>query len=121
MPSGTLTAAQSWTADAAISSPLALTAPSRELARVYALESIASSMAEERRQSLLKTLSEREDFLRRGYDYQDVELAATRTLTEKARAGDPRAQRNSPRFGNASAIFSHVATKRLQSCVANPS
>jgi hypothetical protein len=66
---------------------------SRELARVYALEHIATSLAEERRQVLLKTLPEREDFLRRGYDYQDVELAATRTrLTEKARAGDPRAQ-----------------------------
>jgi hypothetical protein len=52
-----------------------------------------------RRQSLLKTLSEREDFLRRGYDYQDVDLAATRTrLTEKARAGDPRAQRELPKI-----------------------
>ena len=78
----------------------ALTAQaSRELARVYALECIASSIAEERRQSLLKTLPEREDFLRRGYDYQDVELAATRTrLTEKARAGDPRAQRELPKI-----------------------
>jgi len=78
----------------------ALAAPaSRELARVYALECIASLLAEERRQSLLKTLPEREDFLRRGYDYQDVELAATRTrLTEKARAGDPRAQRELPKI-----------------------
>jgi hypothetical protein len=78
----------------------ALTAQtSRELARVYALERIATSLAEERRQSLLKTLPEREDFLSRGYDYQDVELAATRTrLTEKARAGDPRAQRELPRI-----------------------
>jgi hypothetical protein len=78
----------------------ALTAPaSRELARVYAFERIASSIAEERRQSLLKILPEREDFLRRGYDYQDVELAATRTrLTEKARAGDPRAQRELPKI-----------------------
>lgn len=78
----------------------ALTAhASRELARIYALDCIASSLAEERRQSLLKTLQEREDFPRRGYDYQDVELAATRTrLTEKARAGDPRAQRELPRI-----------------------
>jgi superfamily II DNA or RNA helicase len=78
----------------------ALTAPaSRELARVHALERIASSLTEEWRQSLLKTLPEREDFLRRGYDYQDIELAATRTrLTEKARAGDPRAQRELPRI-----------------------
>jgi hypothetical protein len=78
----------------------ALTAPaSRELARVYALERIASALAEERRQSLLKTIPEREDFLRRGYDYQDVELAATRTrLTEKDRASDPRAQRELPKI-----------------------
>jgi superfamily II DNA or RNA helicase len=78
----------------------ALTAPaSRELARVYALECIASAIAEERRQSLLKTLPEREAFLHRGYDYQDIELAATRTRrTEKARAGDPRAQRELPKI-----------------------
>lgn len=78
----------------------ALTASaSRELARGHALERTASALAEEWRQSLLKTLPEREDFLRRGYDYQDIELAATRTrLTEKARAGDSRAQRELPRI-----------------------
>jgi hypothetical protein len=78
----------------------ALTAPaSRELARVYALEHMAFPRAEERRQALLHTLPEREDFLRRGYDYQSVDLAATRTrLTDKARAGDPRAQRELPRI-----------------------
>ncbi len=66
---------------------------SRDLARAYASESIARSLAEERRQHLLDTLPERENFLRRGYDYQDAELAAARVrLVEKVRTGDARAQ-----------------------------
>jgi hypothetical protein len=64
-----------------------------ELARAYVSESIARPLAEARRQCLLDTLPEREAFLRRGYDYQDAELAALRArLAEKARAEDPRAR-----------------------------
>jgi Domain of unknown function (DUF3883) len=38
------------------------------------------------------TLPEREDFVRRSYNYQDAELAGARArLAEKARSGDPRA------------------------------
>ncbi len=66
---------------------------SRELAEAYAAESIARRLAEVKRQELLASLPEREDFLRRGFDYQDAELAARRgKLTEKARAGDSRAK-----------------------------
>jgi hypothetical protein len=66
---------------------------SQELARVYAVERIARPLAEERRQAMLRTLPEREDFIRLGYDYQDAELAAARArIAEKARAGDPRAK-----------------------------
>jgi SNF2 family DNA or RNA helicase len=66
---------------------------SRDLARAYASEAIARPLAEERRQHLLDTLPERENFLRRGYDYQDAELAAARArLAEKVRTGDARAQ-----------------------------
>ncbi len=66
---------------------------SRGAARTYLAESIARPIAEDRRQSLLKTLAERIEFVARGYDYQDAELAAARaSLSEKARAGDSRAK-----------------------------
>jgi len=63
-----------------------------ELSKAYVIERIARPHADRRRQALLGTLPEREDFVRRGYDYQDAELAAARArLVEKARTGDPRA------------------------------
>jgi Helicase conserved C-terminal domain/Domain of unknown function (DUF3883) len=63
-----------------------------ELAKAYVIERIARPLADQRRQALLETLPEREEFVQRGYDYQDAELAAARArLTEKARTGDPRA------------------------------
>ena len=50
-------------------------------------------MAAEKRFPLVQSLPEREEFLRRGFDYQDGELAAARAgITEKARRGDPRAR-----------------------------
>jgi superfamily II DNA or RNA helicase len=65
----------------------------RELARAFALETIAWPLVDKRRQSLLKSLSDREEFLRRGYDYQEAELAAARArLADKVRAGDPQAK-----------------------------
>lgn len=65
----------------------------REHARAYALDNIAWPLAEEQRQALLQSLPEREDFLRRGYDYQEAELAAARArLADKVRGGDPRAK-----------------------------
>ena len=68
-------------------------AESRDHATAYALERIARPLADEQRQELLESLPEREDFVRRGYDYQDAELASTRArLTEKVRGGDVRAK-----------------------------
>lgn len=65
----------------------------KEQAYAYALERIARSWAEAKRRALQSTLPERLDFLRRGYDYQDAELAAARSkLAEKARQGDPHAK-----------------------------
>lgn len=64
-----------------------------ELAKVFALEQITRLLAEEHRRRLLDTLPEREAFLRRGYDYQDAELAAVRArLAEKVRAQDSHAK-----------------------------
>jgi len=66
---------------------------SRNLARAYAMENVARPLADERRRALLDSLPEREDFIRRGYDYQEAELAAIRArLSEKVRAGDARAK-----------------------------
>ncbi|MBM4274055.1 MAG: DUF3883 domain-containing protein [Deltaproteobacteria bacterium] len=65
----------------------------RELAKAFALEHIAWPLVEKRRQSLQQSLPEREDFLRRGYDYQEAELAAARArLADKIRAGDLQAK-----------------------------
>ena len=78
------------------STALSLIASANDLkkqAHAYALEREARSLADAKRQALQAALPERLDFLRRGYDYQDAELAAARSkLTEKARDGDPRAK-----------------------------
>jgi superfamily II DNA or RNA helicase len=65
----------------------------RDAASNFAMDNVAMSLAEKWRQSIIETLEEREDFIRRGYDYQDAELAERRSrYSERARAGDPRAQ-----------------------------
>ena len=64
-----------------------------EQAHAFALERVARPLAEKRRQDFADDLPFRLDFLTRGYDYQDAELAAARSkLSEKARAGDARAK-----------------------------
>lgn len=65
----------------------------RELARAHALDEAARALADERRRALLSTLAEREDFVRRGFTYQEAELAVARVRqAEKAQAGDVRAK-----------------------------
>ncbi|MBV8676305.1 MAG: DEAD/DEAH box helicase, partial [Planctomycetaceae bacterium] len=62
-------------------------------ARVYAQERIARPLAEERRRERLESLPSRMDFVSRGFEYQDSELAQARgKLRDKAVAGDPRAK-----------------------------
>ena len=78
--------------------PAALTfaataAESRDRARDFVLEKVAGPLIEARRAELLESLPVREDFVARGFDYQDAELAAQRArLSEKARSGDPKAK-----------------------------
>lgn len=72
---------------------------SRERAEQFALERIATPLAERRRGELAATLAERESFIRRGFDYQEAELAASRTkLRERSLAGDARAQADMERI-----------------------
>ncbi len=62
---------------------------SREEARAFTAESVARAAVEDHRRELKEKLSEREDFIRRGFDYQEAELANTRAdLAKKAREGN---------------------------------
>ncbi len=59
----------------------------------HAQEEIAHPLAEERRQERLGSLPSRIDFVSRGFEYQDAELAQARSkLRDKVQAGDPRAK-----------------------------
>ncbi len=62
-------------------------------AQEYLAGQIACLLVDKRRETLRETLPGRLDFVARGYDYQDADLAAARAkLTEKARAGDAKAK-----------------------------
>ncbi|MGQ4808534.1 RNA polymerase-associated protein RapA [Candidatus Entotheonellaceae bacterium PAL068K] len=62
-------------------------------ARAFLLERVGRTLAIERQKTLRTTIPEREDFLQRGFDYQETELAAARVRqAEKARAGNRAAQ-----------------------------
>ena len=62
-------------------------------AGAFAREKVAGPLAEDRRRERLAGLPGRLDFVSRGYEYQDAELAQARgKLREKAQAGDPRAK-----------------------------
>jgi SNF2 family DNA or RNA helicase len=72
---------------------LAVTAiAEKELARAYLTERIAREMALERKKTLADGIPEREGFIRRGFDYQEAELASSRAKhSEKARSGNRKA------------------------------
>jgi len=66
---------------------------SRENARAYAMEHTARILTEDHRAALVEALSSRVEFLRRGYDYQDAELAEARNRwNDRAASGDPEAR-----------------------------
>lgn len=70
-----------------------------EQARAFLVERIAREFAAERRQSLLSTLADRESFVRRGFDFQEAELATARAKqSQKARAGNAAAQKELDRI-----------------------
>jgi superfamily II DNA or RNA helicase len=74
----------------AIAQRLAVTAAKQsERAKAYLTERICRTMAMDRRKRTIDSLPERETFVRRGFDFQEAELAAARTkLSRKARAGN---------------------------------
>ena len=61
----------------------------RDQARAYLTERVCRALAMECREKRLASLPERESFVRRGYDFQEAELAAARAkMTQKARTGN---------------------------------
>ena len=61
--------------------------------RSYAKEVVAESLAQSHRQRILDDLPSRLEFISRGFDHRNAELAQTRALlSKKAREGDQRAQ-----------------------------
>ena len=64
----------------------------KELARAYLAERVARELALERKKALSDSVPEREGFIRRGFDYQEAELAAARGKhSDKARKGNRKA------------------------------
>ena len=64
----------------------------KEAARSYLTERVARQLALERKKTLADSIPEREGFIRRGFDYQETELAAARAKhTDKARNGNRKA------------------------------
>jgi superfamily II DNA or RNA helicase len=67
-------------------------ADQKELARAYLVERVARGMALERKKALADSVPEREGFIRRGFDYQETELATARAKhSGKARNGNRKA------------------------------
>ncbi len=61
----------------------------RDQANAYLMERVCRDIAVERRNQMMATLPERESFVGRGFDFQEAELAASRSkLTPKAREGN---------------------------------
>lgn len=61
----------------------------REQAAAFVTERVARGLALERRKHLLDTLPEREQFIQRGFNFQETELAAARVKqSDKARSGN---------------------------------
>ena len=64
----------------------------KDAVRAFLAERMARQMAIERKKKLLESLPERENFIQRGFDYQEVDLAAARAKHgEKARTGNHKA------------------------------
>lgn len=79
----------------------------------FTKENIMQSLVQNKRQAVLKTLPERIDFLKRGYNHQEAELLSKRAkYREKANAGDVRAKAEitsiRQRLQNLSGLRSHA-------------
>ncbi len=86
----------------------------RDLAQAYLAERVARSMAVESRSRLLNTLEERETFVKRGFDFQEAELAGARAkLSQKARDGNKAAAQHLSEIKEQQRALSHRRGKAL--------
>jgi hypothetical protein len=61
----------------------------KDQAEAFVTERVARQLAIQRREALLHALPERDQFIRRGFDFQEAELAAARVKqSEKSRSGN---------------------------------
>jgi superfamily II DNA or RNA helicase len=66
----------------------------RDHAEAFIMERVGRHLALQRRETLVATLAEREQFIRRGFDFHEAELATARAKqSEKSRAGNAAAIR----------------------------
>lgn len=94
---------------------------SLELVRSYILQQIATKVADEFRQSLLVTLEERQNFLKRGYDFQAAQFAMNRAKAlEKERAGDHEAKAELLRIKERQKYLSQQLEKSLHRMASEP-
>lgn len=82
---------------------------------------ITQSLVQSQRQALIETQPERENFLRRGDDYQEAELAAARAkLRDKANAGNSRAKAELTRIKNRQRLLASLREQAIASLRREP-
>lgn len=86
----------------------------RDLAQAYLAKRLAPTMAVENRSRLLNTLGERETFVKRGFDFQEAELAVARAkLSQKAREGNKAASQHLSETKEQQRALSHRRDRAL--------
>jgi len=96
--------------------PLASTAYSRlQNIEEYLQNRIIQSLVSEKREQLLNNISERENFIKRGFAYQEAEfLNARANLTDMANSGDVRAKSELTRIKQRQRLISFQREQALQ-------
>ena len=80
----------------------------------FAKDDVVGSLVQRHRQQLLQTMSERLEFVARGFDYQAAELAAARSrFNEKVQAGDQRTAGELSKVRERQRSLTAIRTNRL--------
>ena len=80
----------------------------------FAKDDVVGSLVQRHRQQLLQTMSERLEFVARGFDYQAAELAAARSrFNEKIQAGDQRTAGELSKVRERQRSLTAIRTNRL--------
>ncbi len=102
--------------------PFASTARSRlPNVSTYLAEQVLQPMLEQHRQKLTRDLPERESFIKRGYAYQEAELATARARwSEKAKSSDPNAKGELTRIKQRQRLIAEQREKALKTLRREP-